>query len=91
MEYLLKKKREKIEAEAERLYGNDIVLKTAFVMTKMESSQEEINETAEYLRKEAADLAAEIENKMLYRYDLSGNLVAVNPEIEDNIEINISN
>jgi hypothetical protein len=91
MEYLLKQKREKIEAEAERLYGNDILLKTAYVMTEMKSSQEEIEEATVYMRKEAADLAEEVEKKMLYRYDLSGNLVPVNPVIEDNIEINISN
>ena len=91
MDYLLKKKREKIEEEAERLYGNDILLKTAFVMTKMESSKEEIEEAAKYMRQEAADLAAEVESKMLYKYDMSGNLVPVHPEIEDNVEINISN
>ena len=91
MEYLLKKKRENIEAEAERLFGNDIGLKTVYIMTEMELSKEEVEEATEYMRKEAADLAAEIESKMLYRYDLSGNLVPVKPVIEDNIEINISN
>lgn len=82
MEYLLKQKREKIEAEAERLYGNDTLLKASYVVTNMQSSQEEINEVTAYLRKEAADLAAEIESKMLYRYDQSGNLVPVLEEIK---------
>jgi hypothetical protein len=91
MDYLLKKKREKIEEEAERLYGNDTLLKAAFVMSKMESTKEEIEEATKYMRQESADLAAEIESKMLYKYDMSGNLVPVNPEIEDNVEINISN
>jgi hypothetical protein len=91
MDYLLKKKREKFEAEAERLFGPDINLKTAYIMEKMGSSQEEIEETAAYMRQEAANLAAEVESKMLYTYDQSGNLVPVNPEKEDNMEIKISN
>lgn len=90
MDYLLKKKREKIEAEAERLFGNDILLKTAYVMTEMKSSPEEIAEVAEYMRNEASNLAAEIESKMEYTYDQSGNIVPLNPEKEDNIEIKIS-
>lgn len=87
MEYLLKKKREKIEAEAERLFGSDILLKTAYVMSEMKATPEEIQEAAEYIRKETEDLVAEIEAKMLYRYDASGNVVPIK---DDGIEIKIS-
>jgi len=89
MEYLLKVKREKIEAEADKLFGNDILLKTAYVMSKMEYSKEEQEEVIELLRKEAMDLAKEIEAKMVYTFDASGNVVPINPE-QDSIEINIS-
>jgi len=87
MDYLLKKKREKIEQEAERLFGNDTLLKTVYVMTEMNTPQEEVDEVITYMRNEAEDLAKEIETKMFYRYDLSGNLV---PVIEEDIQ-NISN
>jgi hypothetical protein len=89
MEYLLKKKREKIEAEAETLFGNDMLLKTAFVIAKMEYSKEETEEVAQLLKKEAADLAAEIEMKMVYTFDASGNVVPVKRD-SDSIEIKIS-
>jgi len=87
MDYLLKQKREKAEAEAERLFGSDVVLKTAYIMAQMKSSEEEINSVTEYLRKEAEDLANEIETKMQYTYDQSGNVVPVK---QDGIEIKIS-
>jgi hypothetical protein len=87
MEYLLKQKREKIEAEAERLFGNDTVVKTAYILSQMKASPEEIKEAAEYIRKETEDLVAEIESKMLYRYDASGNVVPIK---DDGIEIKIS-
>jgi hypothetical protein len=87
MDYLLKQKREKAEAEAERLFGSDVVLKTAYIMTQMKSSEEEINSVTEYLRKEAEDLANEIQTKMQYTYDQSGNVVPVK---QDGIEIKIS-
>jgi flagellar motor switch protein FliG len=87
MDYLLKQKRAKIEEEAERLFGNDTLLKTVYVMTEMNTPQEEVDEVTTYLRNEAEDLAKEIETKMFYRYDLSGNLV---PVIEEDIQ-NISN
>jgi cyanate lyase len=87
MEYLLKKKREKIEADAERLFGNDIVVKTAYVLSQMKASEEEIRETIEYMRKENEDLVAEIEAKMIYRFDASGNVVPIK---DDGIEIKIS-
>jgi hypothetical protein len=84
MEYLLKKKREKIEAEAERIFGNDTLLKVAYVMAKMGDDSEE---AIQALKKEAEDLAAEVELKMMYTYDASGNVVPVK---QDTIEIKIS-
>lgn len=87
MDYLLKQKRAKVEEEAERLFGNDTLLKTVYVMTEMKTPQEEVDEVTTYLRNEAEDLAKEIESKMFYKYDLSGNLV---PVIEEDIQ-NISN
>lgn len=87
MEYLLKKKREKIEAEAEALFGNDTLLKTAYLMSKMQYSKEETEEVINLLKQEAADLAAEIEAKMEYTFDASGNVVPVK---KDTIEIKIS-
>jgi hypothetical protein len=98
MEYILKQKKAAVEAEAERLFGNDTVLKTAYVLTETETPQDEIEEVAQYLRKQASDLAAEVESKMLYTYDLGGNLVPIHPEKEteketekeDGIEIKIS-
>lgn len=87
MDYLLKQKRAKIEEEAERLFGNDILLKTVYIMTEMNTPQEEVDEVTAYMRNEAEDLAKEIESKMFYRYDLSGNLV---PVIEQDMQ-NISN
>jgi hypothetical protein len=77
MDYLLKQKRAKIEEEAERLFGNDTLLKTVYVMTEMNTPQAEVDEVTTYMRNEAADLAAEIEAKLEYTYDLSGNLVPV--------------
>jgi len=87
MDYLLKQKREKAEAEAERLFGSDVVLKTAYIMAQMKSSEEEVKSVTEYLRKEAEDLANEIETKMQYTYDQSGNVVPVKQDV---IEIKIS-
>jgi len=85
MDYLLKQKRAKIEEEAERLFGNDTLLKTVYVMTEMKTPQAEVDEVTAYMKNEAADLAAEIEAKLEYTYDLSGNLVPINPEVEINI------
>jgi hypothetical protein len=67
-------------------------------LSETETSPEEMEEVAQYLRRQAADLAAEVESKMLYTYDLAGNLVPVHPEKEtekepekeDGIEIKIS-
>jgi hypothetical protein len=87
MEYLLKQKRAKVEAEAERLFGEDILLKTVYLMTEMDSPPEEQKEVTEYLRKEAEDLAAEIERKMIYTYDASGNVILIK---EDMMEIKMS-
>ena len=89
MEYLAKQKRERIEAEADRLFGDDILLKTAFVMSKMNCSSEEIAEVMGQLQKDAKDLAAEINAKMVYTYDASGNVVPIKPE-EEIQEIKIS-
>jgi hypothetical protein len=86
MDYLLKQKRAKIEEEAERLFGNDTLLKTVYVMTEMKTPQEEVDEVTTYMRNEAEDLAKEIKLKMFYRYDLSGNLVPIEEDIQ-----NISN
>jgi hypothetical protein len=85
MDYLLKQKRAKIEEEAERLFGNDTLLKTVYVMTEMKTPQAEVDEVTAYMKNEAADLAAEIEAKLEYTYDLSGNLVPINPQVEINI------
>jgi hypothetical protein len=87
MEYLLKQKREKIEAHAERLFGNDMLLKTAYVMAQMNSSKEEVKEVSDYLRKAGEDLANEMMSKLEYTYDQSGNVVPVK---QDGIEIKIS-
>jgi hypothetical protein len=87
MDYLLKQKREKIEAEAERLFGNDMLLKTAYVMSQMNSSEEEVKEVSNYLRKAGEDLANEMLSKLEYTYDQSGNVVPVK---QDGIEIKIS-
>lgn len=90
MEYLAKQKREKLEAEAEQLFGNDILLKTAFVMSKMKASSEEICEVMNELKKEAEDLAIEMTAKMVYTYDASGNVVPIEDLIKVEEEIKIS-
>jgi hypothetical protein len=90
MDYFLKKKREKIESEAEALFGNDTLLKTAFVMSKMEYSKDETEQVIQLLKKENEEIVAEIESRMQYRFDASGNIVPVKLEEEDTIEIKIS-
>jgi hypothetical protein len=98
MEYLAKLKREKLEAEAERLYGNDILLKTCFMLEKTGASSAEIGEAMLILHNDALALAKEVEEKMEYTLDLSGNIVPIKtdvpiepePQQEENIEINIS-
>lgn len=92
MDYLAKLKREKLEAEAERLYGNDILLKTCFILEKSGASSEEIGITLSQLHADAMALAKEVEEKMEYTLDASGNIVPVKQEEpqDDNIEINIS-
>lgn len=91
MDYLLKKKRERIEAEAEELFGNDTVLKTAFIMSKIPCSQEETEEVIKLLQQENNEIIAEIEAKMQYTFDASGNVVPIKPQEEqDNIQIKIS-
>lgn len=95
MDYLAKLKRDKLEAEAERLYGNDILLKTCFILEKSGASSEEIGITLLQLHADAMALAKEVEETMEYTLDASGNIVPVIPPVpiepqEDNIEINIS-
>lgn len=92
MDYLAKLKREKLEAEAERLYGNDILLKTCFILEKSGASSEEIGITLSQLHADAMALAKEVKEKMEYTLDASGNIVSVKQQDpqEDNIEINIS-
>lgn len=90
MDYLLKKKRERIEAEAEELFGNDTLLKTAFIMSKMQYSKEEAEEVIQLLQQENKELVAEIEAKMQYTFDASGNVVPVKKIEEDTIQIKIS-
>jgi hypothetical protein len=91
MDYQLKKKREKIEVAAEKLFGNDILLKTVYIMTEMKTPEEEVKETLEIFRKEAEENAKEFENTLKLTLDNCGNIIEIQPQITDNISIEISN
>jgi hypothetical protein len=82
MDYLLKKKREKIEAEAEKLFGDNILLKTVYILTELKSPQEEIEETLAVLKEQESDNAKEYEMGLQLTLDSSGNIVERIPAIE---------
>jgi len=87
MDYLEKKKREKVEAEAEKLFGNDILLKTVYVLNEMKAPKEEIEATLAILREDAIAAAKEYEETMQFTLDSCGNMIELVPMIENIVAV----
>lgn len=90
MDYLLKKKREKVEAEAEKLFGDNMLLKTVYILTEMKSPKEEVDETLAILKEQETENAKEYEAGLQLTLDNNGNVVERQPAIMDNIVVEIS-
>jgi hypothetical protein len=87
MDYLEKKKREKVEAEAEKLFGNDILLKTVYVLNEMKAPKEEVDATLAILREDAIAAAKEYEETMQFTLDSCGNMIELVPMIENIVAV----
>lgn len=87
MDYLEKKKREKVEAEAEKLFGKDILLKTVYILNEMKAPKEEVDATLAILREDAIAAAKEYEETMQFTLDSCGNMVELVPMIENIVAV----
>ena len=82
MDYLLKQKQDKIEADAERIFGNDMLLKSVYVMTQMGVPEKEQQEVMETIKNETIDLVKSV-NEMKYTLNEKGEMVGVENKISE--------